>query len=318
MPKVSVVIPTKNSAKYLEKCLRSISELDFPKEELEVIIVDGGSTDGTIEIAKKYGCKVIIENGGTIGYARDLGMRAASGEFVAYTDADCVVDRNWLKELLSRFMDESIAAVGGPNVTPGDDSDFGKAVGDVLELLSRAGARYMFNADRVIEVYHNPTCNSIYRKKALEEAGGFNYKLITVDDEELDYRIRKRGYRILFNPRAVVYHYRKGSWRSFAKMAYSYGIGRMQAVKLHRDMGKWFHYAAMGFIALIPLLPISPLISRAFFMLVSAALSFALLAMLGASIHLSLKKGRSPLLYFGLILAWVTVYGLGMWRGLTK
>jgi len=70
--KVSIIIPTKNNAGILEKCLKSIEDLDYPKEELEVVIVDGHSEDGTVEIARKYGCRVVYESVGTIGGARNI------------------------------------------------------------------------------------------------------------------------------------------------------------------------------------------------------------------------------------------------------
>ena len=254
MPKVSIVIPTKNSEDVIEKCLKSIQNLDYPKEDLEVIIVDGYSTDRTAEIARRYGCKVVFEDKGTISYARDLGVKHAKGEYIAFTDADCVVTKNWIKELIKHFKDDTIAAVGGPNLTPEDDTDFAKCVGVVLTALSKVGARYGLSGGRVREIYHNPTCNVMYKKKVLEEVGGFNYSLITVDDEELDYRIRKRGYKILYTPYAIVYHYRKPTWKKFVKMAWNYGIGRMQAIKLHRDMGRWFHFVPSLLIMILILL----------------------------------------------------------------
>lgn len=318
MVKVSIVIPVKNNANLLEKCLTSIQRLDFPKDELEVIIVDGGSTDGSVEVAIRFGCKVIFEDKGVISYARDLGVKHASGEFIAFTDSDCIVDRSWLKELLNCFSDDKVAAVGGPNLTPEDDSDFGKSVGDVLFLLSRVGSRYGLKTENIIEVYHNPTCNVMYRRKVLEEIGGFNHKLITADDEELDYRIRLKGYRILYTPKAIVYHYRRSNWRSFAKMAFNYGVGRMQVIKLHRKMGRWFHYVPSIAIFLIFLLFMLSVINSIFLKLAFLVLFIGGVGITILSIYLSLKTGRSPFRYFGLITIWLLGYGFGMLRGLLK
>jgi len=111
--KVSIIIPTKNNGDILEKCLASIRNLDYPpKDKYEVIIVDGHSTDNTVEIAKKYGCKVVYEDIGRISYARDLGVKYAEGEFIAFTDADCIVDRNWLKELIKHFSASRVQDTG--------------------------------------------------------------------------------------------------------------------------------------------------------------------------------------------------------------
>ena len=319
MPKtVSIIIPTKNNGDILEKCLASIQNLDYPKDEYEVIIVDGHSTDGTVEIVKKYGCKVVYEDKGRISYARDLGVKHAEGEFIAFTDADCVVDRNWLKELIRHFADENVAAVGGPNITPEDDTEFARCVGEVLSFLSKPGARYGLREERRREIYHNPTCNVMYKKEVLEEVGGFNHNLITVDDEELDYRIRRKGYKILYTPKAIVYHYRRPTWKKFAKMAWNYGIGRMQAIKLHRDMGKWYHYTPSALISLLLLLfglsalnPLFPLI--AFSILVGGGAGIGVM-----SLYLARKNMRNVLNYYGLIAIWFWGYGLGMFRGIIK
>jgi glycosyltransferase involved in cell wall biosynthesis len=318
MVKVSIIIPTKNNVNMLERCLKSIQCLDFPKDEYEVIIVDGYSTDGTVEIAKKYGCKVIFEDKGTISYARDRGLKYSKGEFIAFTDADCIVDKNWLNELLKEFRDENVVAVGGPNITPEDDTEFAKCVGDVLSFLSKVGARYGVEGGVVREIYHNPTCNVMYRKSILEKVGGFNHSLITVDDEELDYRIRRKGYRILYTPHAVVYHYRRRTWRSFAKMAYNYGLGRGQAIKLHRDLGKWFHFIPSITILLIIMLLILSFLNNTFLFVTFLILLLGTLGIATISFHLSRKSERSSLKYFGLTVMWFLGYGLGMLRGLIR
>jgi len=79
MLKVSIIIPTKNNGDILDKCLASIQNLDYPKDKYEVIIVDGHSTDNTVEIVKKYGCKVVYEDRGRISYARDIGVKQIDG-----------------------------------------------------------------------------------------------------------------------------------------------------------------------------------------------------------------------------------------------
>ena len=316
--KISIIIPTKNNGDILEKCLASIENLDYPKEEYEVIIVDGHSTDDTVEMAKKFGCKVVYENVGTIGGARDIGVENSTGKYIAFTDSDCVVDRNWLKNLIGQFKAEKIASVGGPNTTPEDDTEFAKCAGQVLKFLSNPGPRYGLNANKVMEIYHNPTCNSAYRKSIFQEVNGFNPKLITCDDEELDYRIKEKGYKIFYTAEAKVMHYRRPTWRKFMKMAWNYGIGRMQAIKLHRDMGKWYHYTPSALISLIGLLfvlsavnPLFPLI--AFFILVGGGVGIGIM-----SFYLARKKMRNIVYYYGLIAIWFWSFGFGMFKGMTK
>ena len=316
--KVSIIIPTKNNADTLEKCLQAICNQDFPKDEIEVVIVDGYSKDGTTEIAKKFGCKVVYEKIGTIGGARNIGVENSTGDYIVFTDADCVPEIDWLKNLIREFRDERVASVGGPNITPEDDTEFAKCVGHVLEFLSSFGARYAFKADKVLEIYHNPTCNSAYRRKVFEEVGGFNVKLITCDDEELDYRIRKKGYKILFTPYARVYHYRRPTWKSFAKMSWKYGIGRGQVIKLGREFIKWYYCTPSALILLIFLLLA---LSIAFPIFAFIAISMIVAGSIGIGLiglYLALKTKKSFLTYSLLIAIWFWGYGLGMLRGLIK
>ena len=316
--KVSIIIPTKNNGDILEKCLASIKNLDYPKDKYEVIIVDGHSTDDTVEIAKKYGCKIAYEDVGTRGGACNIGVKNAKGEFIAFTDGDCVVPKDWLRNLIKHFNDKNIASVGGPNITPEDDTEFAKCVGVVLSFLSKPGSRYGLYANEVIETFHNSGCNVAYRRSAIEEAGGFNEKLITCEDEDLDYRIIEKGYKILYTPDAKVYHYRRPTWKSFYKQAYKYAVGRMQAIKLHWEMGRWYHYTPSALIFLIGLLfvlsavnPLFPLI--AFFILVGGGVGIGVMGF-----YLARKKMRNIAYYYGLIAIWFWSFGFGMFNGIAK
>lgn len=315
---VSIVIPTKNNEDIIDKCLSSIQNIDYPKDKMEVIIVDGHSSDNTVEIAEKFGARIIYENVGTRGGACNIGVRSAKGEFIAFTDADCVVPKDWLKNLIKHFDREDIASVGGPNVTPEDDTELAKCIGGVLSFLSKPGSRYGLDVDKVVETFHNSGCNAVYRKKAIE-AGWFNEKLITCEDEELDYRILEKGYRILYTPDAKVNHYRRPTWKSFAKQAYRYAVGRMQAIKLHRKMGKWYHYTPIVLTSVIAVLFGLSFVDHSYFW---GALSMLVIGGIGIgtmSLYLGAKtKMSNSFTFFGLIAIWFWGSVFGYFRGLAK
>ncbi|MDP3888624.1 MAG: glycosyltransferase [bacterium] len=319
IPLITLVIPTKNEECNLPRLFLSLKALDYPKNRFEVIIVDGYSTDKTVEIAKKYGAKVLNNPKKIRGAGCQIGIDQAKGKLVAFTDADCVVPKNWLGGLAKYLeKDNKIAAVGGPNVTPKDDTFFSKTAGDVLWLLTRAGARYGFKSNKEIETYHNPGCNVLYKKEALDKAGGFNLGLLTCEDEELDFRLLKKGYRLLFAPEVSVDHYRRPTYKKLLIQSFRYASGRMQAIKLHKGMARWFHFVpsliwiTIGF-ALISLFNID---LRYFGIAYLLAMFDSFLAV---SILLSIIFKNSPFYVYLLILfCWFGGWGTGFIYGLRR
>ncbi len=317
LPKVSIIIPTLNEAETIGRCLKSISRLNYPKNRLETVIVDGNSTDRTGAIAKKYGCKILTTSKRGRAAACNVGLQKASGTVIAFTDADCEVTKNWLKELVPLLLDEKTASAGGPNIAPEGDGDFAKKVDAVLAFLSKPGARYGLRSQKPMETFHNSGCNAAYRKDAFKKTGLFNESLLTCEDEELDFRMKRAGYKIMFNPKAFVYHYRRPNWHRFTKQAYNYAYGRMQAIKLHPEMARWFHFAPLGlFAALAALLFASVFHSTALalFVLLSGT---ALLSVAIASIRLA--SGTVINFagdYFLLISGWIAYWAAGTAAGL--
>jgi glycosyltransferase involved in cell wall biosynthesis len=110
LPSISIVIPTYNSEKFLPLCLQSINEQDYPKDKLEIIVVDGGSTDRTIDIAREFGVTKILHNPLRTGEAgKALGVKAAKNEIIAFIDSDNILDRkDWFKRMVEPFKDEEI------------------------------------------------------------------------------------------------------------------------------------------------------------------------------------------------------------------
>ena len=103
-PFISIVIPTRNSQAVLKECLQSIKHLNYPEERLEVLIIDGLSTDDTRKIAEASGATIVINHKKATTAARNLGFDTAKGELIAYSDDDCIFDKNWLENSLKYFQ----------------------------------------------------------------------------------------------------------------------------------------------------------------------------------------------------------------------
>lgn len=104
-PLISIITPTLNAQSVLEECLRSISEQDYPKDKIEIIIADGGSSDGTLEIAKRYGAKVVPNPLKTAEAGKDAALKHARGELVALIDSDNILpDSKWLKQMVEPLL----------------------------------------------------------------------------------------------------------------------------------------------------------------------------------------------------------------------
>jgi GT2 family glycosyltransferase len=214
-PRVSVVVCSHNGAGTLRNCLEGLAELEYL--DYEVILVDDGSTDETAEIGQTFGVRVVeIEHSG-LSAARNAGMRAATGELVAYLDDDCRPDPQWLTYLAATFMVTPHMGVGGPNVPPDD-------AGPVARCVASApgGPIHVLISDR--EAEHIPGCNMAFRRDALLEIGGFDAQFwVAGDDVDLCWRLQQRGGTLGFSPAAMVWHQRRDSLRSYYRQQRGYG-----------------------------------------------------------------------------------------------
>jgi len=227
-PKVSVVVASYNGARTLKACLDSLQSLNYA--DYEVILVDDGSTDTTPEIASLYKTLRYFrqENHG-LSVARNTGVAAATGEIVAFTDADCRADEDWLHYLVGDLLTSRFTGIGGHNFLPPEDSPVAAAV-----LVSPGGPAHVMLNDRVAE--HIPGCNMAFYKCALEEAGGFDPVFTKAgDDVDICWRLQQRGYRIGFNPAGFVWHYRRSTVAAYLKQQRGYGEAEALLVRKHPE-----------------------------------------------------------------------------------
>jgi GT2 family glycosyltransferase len=215
-PKVSVVVCVYNGERTIDQCLSSLDKLRYP--DYEVIVVNDGSTDGTRKIAERYAYVRLInqENRG-LSAARNVGIGAATGEIIAFTDADCMADPDWLTYLVARFDSSSFAAVGGPNLPPPDDCLVASCV-----AVSPGAPTHVLLDDEVAE--HIPGCNMAFHREALQATDGFDPIFRAAgDDVDLCWRLQNNGYKIGFSPAAVVWHFRRNTVRDYLNQQRGYG-----------------------------------------------------------------------------------------------
>ena len=190
--------------------------LDYP--DYEVILVDDGSQDDTREIAREFPQVVYYhqENQG-LSVARNVGARLATGEIVAYTDSDCVVDEHWLRYLVDAMQDQQVEAIGGPNITPPSDGWVAKCV-----AVSPGNPSHVMLDDRYAE--HVPGCNMAFQRKTLLGLGGFDPQFRQAgDDVDLCWRWLDANLPIGYASGAMVWHHRRATVSAYARQQKGYG-----------------------------------------------------------------------------------------------
>ncbi|HKX28153.1 MAG TPA: glycosyltransferase [Blastocatellia bacterium] len=226
-PKVSVVICAYNAASTIEDNLESLTRLRYPN--YEVIVIDDGSRDATGRIAARYPFKLISVPNGGLSAARNLGWRAATGEIIAYTDADTRVDADWLSYLVQPFLTTDAVGVGGPNVVPEDDGWIAQCV-----ARSPGGPTHVLHNDT--EADHIPGCNMAFRRQALAEIGGFNPTYTKAgDDVDICWRLQERGWRLAFSPSALVWHHHRNTVKAYWRQQVGYGEGESFLEHRHQE-----------------------------------------------------------------------------------
>ncbi len=215
VPRISVVVCAYQAERTLQACLVGLTALRYP--DVELLLVDDGSTDGTAAIAAQCpSVRVLTQENRGLSAARNAGVEAASGAIVAFTDADCVVDPDWLTYLAHAFA-SGFVAVGGPNLPPPEDERTAACV-----AAAPGGPAHVLLDDAVAE--HVPGCNMAFRRDVLRALGGFDPIFRAAgDDVDVCWRLQDAGHRIGFSPAALVWHFRRNTVAAYLRQQMGYG-----------------------------------------------------------------------------------------------
>jgi len=218
-PKVSIIIPSRRFDPMTEKCINECLKLDYDNFE---IILSLGVKDTNFKNKK---VKIIEAGEVTPSIKRNLAIKQAGGESLAFIDSDAYPEKDWLKNAIKYFEDKSIGLVGGPNLTPKEGNFSERVSGYVLSNFWATGLAYVrYNRTRNQVVSALPSCNYISRKEISPE---YNSGYLTAEDIQFCSAINKKGYKILYAGDVVVYHHRRDTLKKHIKQMFIYG----------RDMG---------------------------------------------------------------------------------
>lgn len=198
-PTVTVIIPAHDEQQFIKQCISSVFATGWPRERLEILVVDHNSTDLTATIARNAGAKVLVAAPNKrIGGVRNVGLAAATGDFVAFVDADCVVPRTWLTGAITLLRsDPRLGAVGGgPALAPSSGTWVERSLAPVFSYPG-----IVRDANTLV------TYSFIARTKLLRELGDFNEELISGEDDDMSNRIRRSGRLLVATTDCRVVHY---------------------------------------------------------------------------------------------------------------
>ncbi len=198
LPFISVAIITLNNKSTIERCLESIDTLDYPKDKYEIVVVDGGSSDGTLDLLQKFPVKQVIDRRPCRGAARNTAVKNCAGELIAFTDADCVVDRGWLKNHVSIHHDPRIMVAAG-SVLQGGDFGLPTSLYHSTYFATQSPATARRNTWEIA------TCNASFKASSFKVAGPFQ-ELDRGEESLLCWKIIQKGFQVIFDPSPKVVH----------------------------------------------------------------------------------------------------------------
>lgn len=227
---VSIIIPVFNNGKTLEACLNSILSLDYPQNKYEIIVVDNNSTDESVLIAKTKKVKLLFEKDTQSSYAaRNKGINFVHSDILVFTDGDCIVDRDWLKNLTHVFRNKKI----------------GCSVGSIQSYKPQSLVELFSEREGILDQYwtlncgylpYGQTANMAFRKDVFFKIGLFKKELKSGGDADFCWRMQKHtDFKIKFVSEAKIYHKHRDKVSGLFRQFQKYEEGKLSLIKYYPD-----------------------------------------------------------------------------------
>lgn len=320
LPFVSIIMPVRNEADFIERSLGSALSQDYPHERLEIIVSDGASTDSTLNIIDKLASETdisitVVQNEKRIAPSGlNAAIARARGEVYVRVDGHCEIEPNYVSNCVELLTSGKADGVGGPIETIG--------VGLQAEAISIAmsskfgvgGSAFRTVNDR--EMYADTVAFPGYTRGIVERVGPFNEELVRNQDDEYNYRIRKLGGRILLSPRIRSKYYSRSTFRSLWSQYFQYGYWKVRVFQLHPRQLSLRQFVPLCFVlSIAALIILSLFVSSAVWLLVVAVGTYLSTTLFASLIAARARISIVPQLFLSFCILHLS-YGLGSIVGL--
>jgi GT2 family glycosyltransferase len=321
VPKVTVVVPMRNEEDHIDRCLQSIFDQDYPGEQVEILVVDGMSTDSSRRIvsgfAGRHANVRLLDNEKRIAPAAfNLGIRNAGGSMVAIIGAHCSLAPDYISNCVHYLSTREAECVGGGIENIGEGF-WGQVISLAMSSPFGVGDAHFRYAHQ--ERYVDTLAFGAYRREVFDKIGLFDENLVRNQDYELNYRLRKAGGKILLTPAIKSHYYTRSSLRKLWSQYFQYGFWKVQMLRKHPRSVRVRQLVPPLFVLILllsgALSAISSLAAWVFALVVTGYLSLSL----AFSFSIAARKGWRyfpilPVIFACLHLSW----GLGFLYSLAR
>ena len=250
LPTVSVIIPVRNEEEYIARCLQSVVDQDYPRELMEVLVVDGMSQDSSREIvsdiAEKFRFVTLLHNPKQVkAAALNKGIGKSTGRLILPVDAHCFIDPDYVNECVNALEQTDAANVGGV-VLPVGTSFVQRAIG--LGMSSFFGIGSVRFQDRENGFYTDTVSFGAYRREVFERIGLYDEEAHYGEDDELNSRLIKSGGKIFLSPKIKSRYYPRSCFTALWKQYYNFGYGKVRTISKHGRPTSFRHLVPPFFV----------------------------------------------------------------------
>ncbi|MGN1417972.1 MAG: glycosyltransferase [Acutalibacteraceae bacterium] len=237
--KISVVIPVYNEEKHIVQCIDAL--LNNTRKPDEILLADGGSTDRTRMLASAFSQVTILDNPEkTAAAGRNVGIRHAKGDIIAFTDGDCIVEKDWLEEIEKAFAEYEIDGLGGKVTTAPFENEYEEYWGTLAWklIMSFGDEAYQVKEKTLNDAF--VTANCAYTKALLDDLNGFDLWFANnAEDVDLCWRALEKNAKLMYIPSVVIKAHSVTTLEGIKQKSFRNGVS---SSKLQKRYGKWFNY----------------------------------------------------------------------------